>query len=75
LFHEPSREHERLFLYLFIGHFVKDFYVSSMTKEYVAHHMLAIGLAMRFLWEGNSTLFCLLLLLATLEMESKWLKL
>lgn len=58
LFHEPSREHERLFLYLFIGHFVKDFYVSSMTKEYVAHHVLAIGLAMRFLWEDNSTLFC-----------------
>lgn len=59
LFHEPSRSFEHVFLYLFIGHFVKDFYVSSMTKEYVAHHVMGIALAMRFLfWETHSTCFC-----------------
>jgi hypothetical protein len=59
LFHEPSRSYDRLFLYLFIGHFIKDFYVSSLTKEYMAHHLLAIALAMRFLfWETHSTFFC-----------------
>ena len=59
LFHEPSRAYERLFMYLFIGHFVKDFYVSSMTKEYIVHHAISIAFAVRFLfWETHSTCFC-----------------